>query len=573
MTRAKTITILLVLSATALSFAAWARLAQMWRTKASAAQVVESKDPETGERRFVHCRGNAIYHRGEIWQFPCSYKEFDKSDLDKPRSRRNYDTISSFSRWNVADKSIETGWRMPELENEDERVRASDYTLFAFAPHPEQPAKIVVGLRWRHRNFHGFGVGESNEGREKLYFYLLQPDKRAQKFGQTLEVQRSEVGGVGWNGDRLEVVVRQENGAAELYGSTLEGSEWSQREIRDDGCGKNQKCRLEMAFQSQNQWQFVRSRVARPDFSIIEFWQNTENAEPVKFAQVASADSDSGYSSQDKKDFVWFRESFDAAPGNVLARDLSARAFRLIDNQWQRLEPPRVADYLPRFTDYSGGSYYRDGSNFVWFPTGTAYVEGNYEKEFTLLQNRWFTGFVRGNWFDGGDQQTIKLRDAATNDEQIIVGAHGEYSDWFDEYAANAMPLENGELLLFNSYGDHVRVDQNLRRVDPLSAAERYERMTGGNFVLFGSGVEATNFIYYNEDAVTKFFKRAAIPLILHGLPALLLIAGIRWIWRRKTAKIKASFWTSAPARNAAIGYLAICVVFGYYFWKLSAYF
>ena len=544
----------------------------MWTGAANvpAAQFVENKDAGADRRQIVSCKGNAVYYNQAIWQFPCEYKKYRKPDSDA-----EYGIISGFNRWDIEGKTNEHGWQVPELEDKDgENYKsAADYLLFAFAPRPDKPEQIAVGLRHQHRNYlKSFGT---NDGRETLYFYILDTGENgnAKKFGADLQVQKSEVSGVDWNGDELQVVVRTENGAARIYGSSGKG-DWKARDVADDGCGKNQKCQLEVAFREQNIWQFVYSRIPLDTGKSIgdvnvEFWQGAENGRLNKFTELSVERLGNGFFTDRPKN-VWFDESFDASPGNVLSRDLSRRPFQRVNKEWKQLELPLENDGSAadlRFTGYQGASYFHDGKNLAWFPVGKYLGKDEilYDKEWLNYRERWLTAKDAARSYSDFSERAIKIRDVRTNEEKFIVGANRGW--WFHEYDADAMPMPNGDLLIFNWYNDYVRINSNLERVDKLSLAERFTRMISENFWYY-SEKSYSGHIYHRN---FKFTKQASIPLILLAFPLFLLIGAAN----RRTRKQQSG--NSFRARDAmlvpAIGYLAICLVFGYYFWILTGFF
>lgn len=568
--KSKIFALVIVVLAIGAFLTAWGRLAWMGAVNMSAARFLENKNAGADQRQVVSCQGNAVYYNQAIWQFPCEYKKYFKPD-----SNEEFEIASGFNRWDIEAKTNELSWQMPELEGKDGEIypRVKDYTLFAFAPRPERPEQILVGLRGQDRNY--LKTFEKNEGRETLYFYILDAgeNRNAKKFGAELTVQRSEVSGVDWNGDELEVVVRAENGAARIFGSSGEG-DWKTRDVEEGGCGKNQKCQLEVAFREQNVWQFVYSRLSLDALGSIsearvEFWQGAENGSLSKFNELSVEQSGNNVFTSNPKN-VWFDESFDASSGNVLARNLSRRPFRRVNNEWKQLELPlenngSAADL--RFDAYQGASYFHDGVNLTWFPVGNYMGKDEivYDKEWLNYQNRWLTGIDADRSRSDLSEQAIKIRDVRTNEEKYIVGANRGW--WFHEYDADAMPLPNGDLLIFNWYNDYVRLNSNLERVDKMSLTERFDRMIIENFRLYGKG-SYDGYIYNRNFA---FGKQASIPLILLAFPLFLLIGEA--YRRTRNQKSGSSFRRREAMRGAAIGYLAICLVFGYYFWILTGFF
>ena len=562
--KSKLLRLVILAAAIALFLGAWARLVRVGMTNVTGAHAVEFKDAGVAGRRRMYCRGNAVFYGGVIWQFPCNY-----TVRPEPESRAGKETlISGFNRWDVAGNVVRTGWRLPELEAGERRNwGVEDYLLFAFAPRPDRPDQIAAGVRWRNRNYKGKVL--HNEGRERLYFYLLRPDGTAEKFGQDLQVERGEVSGVGWNGDNLEVVVRAESGDARIYSSPA-GGDWAARDVAGNACAAQQKCRLEVAFREQNRWQLLYSRVPRQLIEggdvQVEFWQGAEGAAPERVAVTAAAQLENTYVDEVTKELEWRDETFDASSGNVLARDLSARPFYRENGAWKQLELPNIpgAPSKPRISSYYGASYYHEGDNLVWIPAAVH----DFDK-YTFYGGRWLTDERRATRYSGSSQEAIKLKDATTGAGHYVVGPYRER--WFDEYNANVMPL-GGDLLVFNSGGDHVRVNSDLRRTDPLPLTERFDRMWRGNFDLLG-GEGPDDYIYSNKDPLVTLFKQASIFIVLLGLPVLLLLGLVSWLRRRTNEKTNEGFWTSAPVRGAAISYLMLCAIFGYHFWILSGYF
>ncbi len=496
-TRFRTVAVVIALSLCAL---AWIRLGWSLRSNPPAARYLTFVTdagvipaPELSWTGPAFARGDIVwraasYNTREAWtEVPFARATIGMVRVDFRRAR------------------AEMLWRLP---GEGQTPAA----VFAFAAHPSGDAAVIV----QRETFDGVGA------------YRLSARGGVRPLGPPLVMTPSQILGVAWVGEQLEIATRNTRAPSAVTVFTSGATDWTRADLAGPNCDESDRCRPQVAYREGGAWVIVRARAPGTP------WRDQDPAAPTTLRQRADVlltrQTDAG--AEQTMDTVQLTESeynndfLSCAPGNVV-RNALGEVYELAEGRVRLVEPPRGvhAPWATRARDES--LYVIAGEGLTWLPA--------WRSSERVMR-------TPAGWLFARQGHGLELRHERSGTGTVVVASRWPETWW----QFIAVPAEGAGAWLLDAHGGYARMDASLRRIDAPGVfarlgllAERFQRFR--RYVGF-----------------ERRWKLAALPMALFLAPLALGIALLVARRRRGNASI-------------ALVCSVVTVAVGPWFWWLSA--
>lgn len=503
-TRRRVITTVIIAAAFVICGIAWLRFFTVAAASPSPVRFVDYITAE-GERTPFRqqCAGPSFVEADSVWRF-CAYEE----------TIPGAETPWGLVRFNLDQGKAEMLWPLPEPETSQ---------VLALAESPNGDLAVAWGAP------------------DLSAVYLILRAGGVVPLGLPADAP-TQVFGMAWVGEVLEMVAVGADGTAHIYGN--ESGIWtgSRAVALPTICADvGTLCALQMAHRAPEGWRFV---VAQAPVEAIDpasvqvqvlLYDEAGAVEPVDVIALTDLDP-AQYTLEDGR-LVALGALFDRSPGNVVNWSLRAAPFVLHGGTWERIVAPQI-DASFYYSDYE-----IEGGGLRWIPGLRFPLRGWQVDEWVTLRSSTEGVFLAD--LNGQDKGPVLTRSTVLVEQNASV--------------TSVLPASDGGYWVLGPYGAYVKADRSLARADDLTLPERLLRL----FENFGRLEQVSPAFYQTQSAL----KVAALPLVLLSLPAGYL--GVFFL--RQTRRDRRT-WIVVLVEVSAV-YLILATLFIWWFWELMNHF
>lgn len=484
---------------------AWARFFSVIILNASPARYVDFISASGEHDPFLQkCTGPAFYEQDVTWRF-CEYHP----DLWPNSSIPQWGLV----RFDLAAGSGELLWPLPE----DPTAQ-----ILALAGAPGGDLAVAWGMP------------------SLSAVYRVQPNGGVEALNIPAGAG-SQVNGLAWAGDTLELVTSHPSGSDTITIWTHTGGEWDTGNpvTAPVSCTEGTTvCQLQFAQWQADDWRFLYAQapvqISNPATSEVALvWADRSGADTPLTSVPLAEMSDSQYSLNEQGELVSLGIVSDTAPGNVINWAVDAAPFMQNAAAWERVAAPvNAASFY--FSNYA----IEQSGGLRWIP-------GLRAPERSWLIEEWVTLWpsnegIALSHFNGKPGPTLST-------ETGFALQRGNQ--------AYLLPASGGGYWLLGPNGAYLEVSDDLERADQLTILERIQR-TYDNF----GRLDNINPSFYRQ---RQTLKMAALPVVLLSLPmGYLLVFFVRQAQKQR----RAWMWVLAQVSAA---YVVLATMFIWWFWEI----